>query len=381
MKKLGFGCMRLPLRDETDRSTVDLDCFKEMVELYMSRGFTYFDTAHRYNDEQSEPALREALVKRYPRESYVLADKITLNYIHKTEDQEPFFRQQLEICGVEHFDYYLVHNMGATWYKAAETYGTFDFVKRLRDEGRIGHIGFSFHDTADVLERILQAHPEVEFVQLQINYLDWKDPTIQSQQCYEVARRYGKSVIVMEPVKGGTLVNLPDEVRAPLQEAAPEASLASWAIRFAASLDGVLAVLSGMSTLEQVADNTGFMQAFQPLTEQEAALLASAAERLRTLTAIACTNCRYCTTECPKQIAIPDYFALFNNMKRLKNTAYMSNQGVYYANLAQQYGKASACIRCGLCEKNCPQHLPIRELLEDVAAAFEGTAPAQRPRA
>lgn len=371
MKKLGFGFMRLPVLDASDRSTVDVEAVKMMVDRFMERGFTYFDTAHRYNDEASEPALREALVKRYARDRYVLANKITLNYIKKPEDQEPFFKQQLSICGVEYFDNYLIHNMGAVFYPMAEKFGTFDFIKRMRDEGYVRHIGFSFHGTADVLETILQAHPEVELVQLQINYLDWEDAGIQSRKCYEVARRHGKQIIAMEPVKGGTLVNLPEEAAALLIEADPQASLAAWAIRYAAGMDGVHTVLSGMSTLEQVEDNTRYMQDFQPLSESEQALLMKVAEVIRSRSSIACTHCRYCTTECPKNIAIPDYFGLYNNMKRLKNTSYLANQTVYYANLTRTHGKASDCIHCGLCEISCPQNLPIWQLLQTVAAVME----------
>lgn len=371
MKKLGFGFMRLPVLDETDRSTVDVEAVKKMVDRFMERGFTYFDTAHRYNDEASEPALREALVKRYPRDRYVLANKITLNYMKKPEEQEPFFKQQLALCGVDCFDNYLIHNMGSVFYPMAEKFGTFEFIKRMRDEGYVRHIGFSFHGTADILEEILQAHPEVQLVQLQINYLDWEDAGIQSHMCYEVARKHGKQIIVMEPVKGGTLVNLPEEAASLLMGADPQASLASWAIRYAAGLDGVLTVLSGMSTQEQVEDNTRYMQDFHPLSEQDKALLKEVTEAIRAKNAIACTNCRYCTTECPQNIAIPDYFGLYNNMKRLKNTAYMSNQTVYYANLTRYHGKASDCIHCGLCEKNCPQNLPVRQLLQKVAEEME----------
>lgn len=371
MKKLGFGLMRLPVFDENDRSTVDVEVVKKMVDRFLERGFTYFDTARRYNDEASEPAIREALVKRYHRDSYMLTNKITLNYIKRPDEQESFFKRQLSICGVNYFDNYLIHNMGAVWYPLAEEYGAFEFIKRMRDEGYTRHIGFSFHGTAALLEEILRAHPEVEIIQLQINYLDWEDAVIQSRKCYETARKYGKQIVVMEPVKGGTLANLPKDVETLLLEAAPQASLASWAIRYAAGLEGVLTVLSGMTTQEQLEDNTGYMRDFQPLTEQHQSLLRRAAELIRAKAAIACTSCRYCTAECPKNIAIPDYFDLYNNMKRLKNTSYLSNQIVYYANIAHINGKASDCIGCGLCEKNCPQSLPIRELLGEVVSAME----------
>ncbi len=371
LQPLGFGFMRLPVFDENDRSTVDVEKVKEMVDLYMSQGFGYFDTAHRYNDEASEPVLKKALVDRYKREDYWLTDKITLNYIKKPEDQEPFFRRQLELCGVDYFDLYLIHNVGKASYEAFEKLGSFEFVEEMRKQGYAKHTGFSFHGTADVLEEVLSKHPDTEFVQLQINYLDWEDHVIQSRKCYETARRYGCKVLVMEPVKGGTLVNLPEEARTLLKNANPSASLASWAIRFAAGLDGVCMVLSGMSTPEQVQDNTSYMKEFRPLSEKEKTLLEQAAEVIRKNTAIGCTGCRYCTTECPMQIAIPDYFGLYNNLKRLKNTAYMYNQKVYYQNLAAEHGKASDCIRCGLCEKNCPQRLPVRELLKKVAEVLE----------
>ena len=371
MKKLGFGFMRLPVFDEKDRSKVDMETLKKMVDCYMERGFSYFDTAHRYNDEASEPALKECLVDRYPRESFVLANKITMNYIKSEEDQWPFFQNQLERCGVDYFDVYLVHNMGEVGYPAAKKCKTFEFVKRMKDEGYAKHIGFSFHGTADVLEEILKEHPESEIVQLQINYLDWEDAGIQSGLCYEVARKYGKKVIVMEPVKGGTLVNLPEDAAKILKDANPDASLASWAIRYAASLENVVMVLSGMSTPEQVQDNTGYMADFKPLTDAEAEVLKNVADIIHAHSEIPCTNCRYCVTECPRHIAIPDYFALYNNYKRLENTGYMYNQKVYYANLTKSNGKASECIGCGLCEKNCPQHIAVREKLKDIVTVLE----------
>ena len=371
MKKLGFGFMRLPVLDGQDRSTVDLEMTRKMVDLFMERGFSYFDTAHRYNDEASEPALRECLVKRYPRDRFILADKITFNYIKKEEDQWPFFKKQLEICGVDYFDNYLIHNLGDVFYPMAEKYHTFDFLQKLKAEGYVRHIGFSFHGTADVLDHILQRHPEMEFVQMQINYLDWEDEVIQSRKCYETARKYGKQIIVMEPVKGGTLANLPEDAASLLREKSPDNSIASWAVRFAASQDGALMVLSGMSTLEQVADNTAFMSDFHPLSEKEKEILRTAADIIRSHSEIPCTRCRYCTTDCPQKIAIPDYFSLYNNYQRLQNTAYMYNQKVYYTNLTQKNGKASDCVECGGCEENCPQHIKIREELKKIVDLFE----------
>lgn len=372
MRKLGFGFMRLPVFDENDRSTVDFSLTQKMVDLYMMNGFCYFDTAHRYNDEMSETAIKRTLTERYARECYLLADKITLNYIKKEGDQEPFFKKQLQFCGVDYFDNYLVHNMGEEWYPVAEQFHTFSFVQKMKEKGLVKHTGFSFHGSPEMLEKILRRHPEIDFVQLQINYLDWDDPALRAGECYEVARRFNKRIIVMEPVKGGTLVNLPKEAMELLKEAAPSASAASWAIRFAAGLEGVEMVLSGMSTLEQVADNVNYMWNFKPLDAGESELLGKVAGIIRMNTVIACTNCRYCVTECPKQIAIPDYFALYNNMMRLENTGYMSNQTVYYSNMAKRHGRAGDCVQCGLCEKNCPQKLPVRSLLEKVSDTFDG---------
>lgn len=368
---LGFGFMRLPLKDEADRSAVALETVKEMVDLYMARGFGYFDTAHRYHDGASESALRQAVTERYPRERFWLADKLTRSCVTRPEELEPFFRRQLALCGVEWFDLYLIHNVGRLSLDAFEALDAFGFLESLRERGLARHTGFSFHGTADVLEEVLRRHPDTEFVQLQLNYLDWEDAAIQSRACYETARRYGCRIVVMEPVKGGTLVNLPEDVAAPLCAAAPQASLASWAIRFAAGLDGVDMVLSGMSTPEQLRDNTSFMAHFRPLSPAEQALLAQAADRLRAHPAIACTACRYCTAGCPEGIAIPDCFQLYSNYKRLENTAYMYNQKTYYANLTAAHGRASACIGCGRCEESCPQGLPIRALLKQVAAVLE----------
>jgi len=371
LPRLGFGFMRLPVLNANDRSTVDLDTVKKMVDLYMSRGFGYFDTAHRYNDEASEPALRKALTERYSRDSYILTNKITLNYIKRAEDQEPFMDHQLEICGVDYFDIYLIHNVGLVSYPRFQQLGTFRFLQEMHAKGKAHHIGISFHGPADLLDEVLSAHPELEFVQLQINYLDWEDPVIQSQKCYEIARKYGKKIVVMEPVKGGTLVNLPDEAMKLMRELSPDSSPASWAIRFAAGLEGVFMVLSGMSAPDQVEDNTAYMKEYHPLSEEEHGVIRKVKDIIRKKTPIACTGCRYCITECPRNIAIPDYFSLYNNLKRLENKSYLANQVVYYGNISATHGKASSCIECGICEKNCPQQLPVRSYLKDVAAALE----------
>lgn len=364
--------MRLPISDPSDRSTVDYEQMKEMVDCFISRGFTYFDTAHRYNDEASEPALRECLVKRYLREAFTLTNKITMNYINKEEDQMLFIENQLKICGVDFFDNYLLHNVNGISYPKIQKLRTFDFLKEAKARGYARRIGFSFHGHAELLEQVLKEHPEAELVQLQVNYLDWEDEAIQSGACCEVARKYGKPVVVMEPVKGGTLADLPEEAENILKEADPTASSASWAIRFAASQEGVMMVLSGMTTMEQMRDNTSYMTDFQPLSSRETEVLTRAAEKIHERSEIACTSCRYCVTDCPKQILIPDYFNLYNNYHRIVNKGYMSNQSIYYNALAKDHGKASDCIECGQCEDSCPQRLEIRQLLKQVAERFEG---------
>lgn len=291
--------------------------------------------------------------------------------IQKEEELEEYFHTQLARCGVDYFDYYLVHDMGDNRRKAAEDMHVFDFLVKKKAVGAIKQIGFSFHDTADVLEQVLSEHPEVDFVQLQINYLDWENDTIQSRKCYETAQRYQKPVIVMEPVKGGTLANVPPKVEALFRSKHSELSAASWAIRFAASLDNVMLVLSGMSNIEQMKDNLSYMENFVPFTEEEYALVQEAADIINDSVAIPCTGCSYCIHDCPMNIAIPRYFSLYNaDMKELETKAWTA-QTMLYSHFSEQFGKASACIGCGKCEKMCPQHLPVRKLLKKVASRFE----------
>ena len=370
-KKLGFGLMRLPRLDPNDEGSIDLEQTKQMVDTFLQRGFTYFDTAWMYCAFKSENAVKDALTSRHPRESYTLATKLHAAYIHSLDDRDAIFNTQREKTGVEYFDYYLLHDVGVEHYEIYKKYDCFAWIAEKKRQGLIKHMGFSFHDTAEVLDKILTEHPEMEFVQLQINYLDWDSEGVQSRKCYEVATKHGKPVIVMEPVKGGTLAKLPAAAEALLRQADPGASIPSWAVRFAASLPNVKMVLSGMSSTDQLLDNTGYMQDFAPLTQQEQAVIAQVVGIINASIAIPCTGCAYCTEGCPMHIAIPKYFSLYNaEMQELKEKDFTS-QGTYYDNLTLKFGKASDCIACGQCESVCPQHLPIIENLKRVAKQFE----------
>lgn len=360
--KLGFGLMRLPKTNEA----IDVPQVCEMVDHFLAAGFTYFDTAYVYDG--SEVAAKAALVDRHPRASYTLATKLHVGKCANAEEARKELETSLARTGAGYFDYYLLHALMANNVDKYEEFGLWDFVRELKANGTIRHYGFSFHDSPELLDKLLTEHPDVDFVQLQINYADWENPEVQSRACYEVARKHGKQVVIMEPVKGGALANPPEQVKALFDAAKPGASYASWALRFAASLDGVLTVLSGMSNLEQVDDNLATMSDFQPLNDAEQKVIQQAQHILGNSAAIACTACHYCTAGCPKKIAIPEIFAAAN--KQLAN-GQKAEAAAAYAAATAEGGKASACIHCKQCERICPQHLPITDLLGRCAAMFE----------
>ena len=364
MGKFGFGCMRLPMIN----GEVDMPQFCEMVDAFLSSGLNYFDTAHGYLDGKSELALRKGLTSRYPRNKYILTNKLSTHFFTREDQIRPLFEEQLRACGVEYFDFYLMHaqdKANFVKYKKCQAYET---ALELKKEGKVRHFGISFHDRADVLDRILTEYPQIEAVQIQFNYVDYEDPSVESRKVYETALKHGKPVIVMEPVKGGSLVNLPEEAQQ-VFDALRGGSNASFALRFAAGFDNMMMVLSGMSTIGQMQENISFMADPEKLNDEETAAVNRVREIFTSLNMIPCTACHYCVldNDCPKDILIPELFSCYN----LKTTFQSWNQDYYYTINTRGHGKASDCLKCGKCEKICPQHLPIRKLLEQVAGEFE----------
>lgn len=365
--KLGFGLMRLPMAGDE----VDMEQTKQMVDLFMEKGFCYFDTAYGYLNGKSEEAVKAALTDRYPREKYLLATKLPAWAGAKTkEEAQQMFETSLQRTGAGYFDFYLLHNLGEKRTHYFDDYDIWNFLAQKKEEGLIRHLGFSFHDKADVLDDLLNKHPEMEFVQLQINYADWEEPTIESRRCYEVARKHGKPVIIMEPVKGGNLADPPKSVRGLFEKVNPQASPSSWAIRYAASLEGVITVLSGMSNLGQMEDNLSYMKDFKPLNEEEQEVIKQAREILDSIPTVPCTACTYCMKGCPENIGIYGTFQAINIYNLYGNLEGAKGKYSWHTDV-QGFGKASACVGCGQCEEVCPQHISIRAELEKAAKILE----------
>ena len=361
-KLLGFGCMRLPTEDKK----IKRPDFCELIDTFILNGFNYFDTARGYHDGDSEIALRECLVNRYPRESFILTNKLSNNFFNCEADVRPYFLDQLKVCGVDYFDFYLMHAQDATNYEKYKKCRAYEQALEFKKEGKIKYFGISFHDKASVLERILTDYPQIEVVQLQFNYADYDDPGVESRKCYEVCVRYDKPVIVMEPVKGGKLVSLPKSAEQILKDI-NGGSIASYAVRFAAGFENVITVLSGMGNMEMLCDNMSYMKDFTPLNKTELEAIQKVRDIFNSQNIISCTECRYCVSECPKSIPIPNLFACYNAKKQWNDWS----SGYYYGIHTGSGGKASDCIECGACEQACPQHLKIRELLKNVADEFE----------
>lgn len=362
--KFGFGCMRLPMVN----GEVDMPQFCEMVDAFLDSGLNYFDTAHGYLSGKSELALREGLTSRYPRDRYILTNKLSTHFFTQEDQIRPLFEEQLRACGVEYFDFYLMHAQDGEIFEKYKRCRAYEIALELKEEGKIRHFGISFHDRAEVLDRILTEYPQIEAVQIQFNYLDYEDPSVESRKVYETAVKHGKPVIVMEPVKGGSLVNLPEEAQRVLDDM-HGGSNASYALRFAAGFENMMMVLSGMSTLEQIRENVAFMAEPVSLNEEEQEAIRRVREIFSSLNMIPCTACHYCVldNDCPKNIPIPELFSCYN----LKTTFHSWNQDYYYTIQTRDRGKASECLKCGKCERICPQHLEIRKLLVQVAQEFE----------
>ncbi len=361
-KNFGFGCMRLPMIGDE----VDYPQFCKMIDAFFEQGFNYFDTAHGYINGKSEIAIRECLAKRYPREDYVLTNKLSEGYFQKEEDIVPFFESQLGYCGVEYFDFYLFHAMNEKYYKKYTECNAFETVKKLKAQGKVRHIGMSFHDKASVLDKILSEHPEIEAVQIQFNYLDYEDVGVEGKLCYEVCRKYNKPVIVMEPVRGGALVNLPKTAKDVL-DSLNGGSAASYAIRYAAGFEGIFMTLSGMSNIEQMEDNLSYMKDFSPLNEAEHKAVQEVCAILKNEDVIPCTACSYCVEGCPANIVIPDIFSCYNSKKQYEDY----NHSWYYYLYTLEKGKAKDCIKCGACEEICPQKIKIRDHLKIISKEFD----------
>ena len=365
LPKLGFGMMRLP-KDENEN--LDISRITKMVDSYIKEGFNYFDTAYLYCNGQSESAIKEAIVDRYPRDAYILTDKLSIWAIDENKTPDFIFEDQLRKTGVDYFDIYLLHSVETKNYQQYEELDLFNWALKKKEEGKIKHFGFSFHGTPELLDELLERHPEVEIVQLQLNYIDWESPTVQSRRCYEVAKKYNKPILVMEPIKAGALARMSEGAEKIMKEVRPEMSIASWALRYVGSLENVVTILSGMSVEEHVEDNLKTMKNFESLSEVELRTVQEAIEILAKEKRVQCTDCKYCTDKCPMGIQIPEIFKALNVRLVRKEKHPPLNA---YKKLIESSPKASECLKCGACEGVCPQHLNIIKHLEDAVKEFE----------
>ena len=368
MPKLGFGLMRLPEKD----GAIELDRVGDMVDRYMKAGMNYFDTAYVYHGGKSEVAARECLVKRYPRESFMLATKLPAWEIKKEADIDRIFNEQRERAGVDYFDFYLLHSIeDGSNYEVYEKFDCFSWGLKAKEQGLIRHLGFSFHGTPELLEKVLDKHPEMEFVQIQLNYLDRTNPVVHSQKLYDILHERNIPIIVMEPVRGGMLANMAPEIEAKFKARQPDKSVASWALRYVGSLPGVMTILSGMSTEEQMDDNIGTFSNFEPLADDEMKIIDEVTDEILSIPQIGCTACKYCTDGCPMHISIPDVFRTINTLRRYPDDWRAKN---FYSGVASRGGRAADCVGCGQCEGVCPQHLPIIDLLKEAAGILDTDA-------
>lgn len=365
--KMGFGCMRLPLLDKNDPKSIDMLQFEQMVDAFMEAGNTYFDTAFVYHEGESEVALGKALVTRYPRESFTIATKCLAWALPNKEAAQECLDVSLKRLGTDYVDYYLLHNVGGKRTAKFDEYGMWDFAQEQKVAGKIRYVGFSIHDDAECLDRLLTAHPEMDFVQLQVNYLDWDDPKFDAKRLMEVAAAHGKPVIIMEPARGGVLCKLPEDIAGILEEAKPGSTPAEWAYRFCWNLPNVIAVLSGMSTIDQARENLASYRDNKPFDDSERAALEKVMGELRSMASVPCTACGYCIEGCPSHVKIPDIMALLNLEEMTRDREFV--KGLYSWQAAE--GRASECIRCGACEDMCPQGIGIIEQLERAAEQYE----------
>ena len=372
--KFGFGCMRLPVTDKNDPTSIDQELFTQMVDIYMEKGFNYFDTSYAYHNGVSETAIRKAVVERYPRESFKICDKLPTWALTSESDNEKFVNEMLERLGIDYFDVFFIHNINTPWFKLAETHNSFEYVKKMKENGIAKKIGFSFHDNAELLEKVLDKYgDDLDVVQLELNYLDWEDPSIESHKCYDLCVKHGLDVYVMEPLKGGVIVNPNDEIKNDFKEFNSDKSIASFALRFCASLEHVKIVLSGMSKMDDMLDNCSTFENFEVLTQEESDFLERMALKLKDNVAVSCSECGYCVDACPEMIPIPEYFNLYNTSK---NQPESDIYRLYYDKLADEKVSAEECTYCGTCLDFCTQKIDIPEELEKVCEHFqEGFTP------